>query len=43
MLPVIIGFVLILAGVQSFIRRRPQVQTGARIRMGEALMTVPRF
>ena len=28
MLPVIIGFVLILAGVQSFIRGRPQVQAG---------------
>ena len=28
MLPVIIGFVLIIAGIQAFTRRRPQVQGG---------------
>lgn len=34
MLPVIIGLVLILAGVQAFMRRRPPVQGGPQGRMG---------
>ena len=34
MLPVVIGLVLILAGVQAFMRRRPPVQGGPQGRMG---------